>query len=186
MAPSVDKPTFEIVHFLHCHFHHFFTPGGGQPHTIPRDEFAEFVDEVSLSIQFLHNAVSTKTLLTVALIFYRECIRTLLLSFPTNQVPVPAWCPGWPQLDKFSHIRWDPSTDLPSSSASPVAAPPATQQQDHPSTQPPPYSATQNPISTSSQPLVASPTGFGLPQVTRSLRSNSSTPQVRDFLVYFV
>ncbi|THV00982.1 hypothetical protein K435DRAFT_793715 [Dendrothele bispora CBS 962.96] len=183
MAPSVDKPAYEIVHFLHRRFRHSFTPGGGQPHTIPRDEFADFVDEVSLSVQFLHNAVSTKTLPTVAIIFYRECIGTLLLSFSTNQVPVPAWCPGWPDLDKFLHIQsqWDPSTDLPRSSDHPVAAPPATQQQDQPSTQPPPYSATQNPIPPSNQPLLASPSGFGLPQATRVLRSSTSTPKNQPF-----
>ncbi|THU78414.1 hypothetical protein K435DRAFT_811577 [Dendrothele bispora CBS 962.96] len=183
MAPSVDRPTYDIVTFLHRRFRHFFTPGGGQPVVIPRDEFPAFVDEVSLLIQFLHSAVTTKTLPAVAIRVYHECVRTLLLSFSTNQVPVPAWCPGWLDLDKTSHVRtsWDPSTDLPRPSDNPVAAPPAVQQQDLPSTQPPPYSATQNPTPPSNQPLVASPSGFGLPQATRVLRSSTSTPKNQTF-----
>ncbi|THU93250.1 hypothetical protein K435DRAFT_799828 [Dendrothele bispora CBS 962.96] len=183
MAPSIDRPTYDIVTFLHRRFRHFFTPGGGPPTIIPRAEFADFVDEVSLSIQFLHSAVTSKTLPTIAIRVYHECVRTLLLSYSTNQVPVPDWCPGWLDLDRTSHIRthWDPATDLPRSSDNPVAAPPATQQQDPPSTQPPPYSATQSPTPPSNQPLVASPTGFGLPQATRVLRSSTSTPKNQTF-----
>ncbi|THU78660.1 hypothetical protein K435DRAFT_811365 [Dendrothele bispora CBS 962.96] len=183
MAPSIDRPTYDIVTFLHRRFRYFFTPGGGPPRIIPRAEFANFVDEVSLSIQFLHSAVTTKSLPVIAIRLYHECVRTLLLSFSTNQVPVPDWCPGWLDLDKTSHVRthWDPSTDLPRSSDNPVAAPPATQQQDPPSTQPPPYSATQSPTPPSNQPLVASPTGFGLPQATRVLRSGTSTPKNQTF-----
>ncbi|THU77985.1 hypothetical protein K435DRAFT_811957, partial [Dendrothele bispora CBS 962.96] len=132
MAPSIDRPTYDIVTFLHRRFRHFFTPGGGPPTIIPRAEFADFVDEVSLSIQFLHSAVTSKTLPTIAIRVYHECVRTLLLSFSTNQVPVPDWCPGWLDLDRTSHIRthWDPATDLPRSSDNPVAAPPAVQQQE--------------------------------------------------------
>ncbi|THU77423.1 hypothetical protein K435DRAFT_877862 [Dendrothele bispora CBS 962.96] len=165
MAPSVDRPTYDIVTFS------------------PPDEFPAFVDEVSLSIQFLHSAVTTKTLPPVAIRVYHECVRTLLLSFSTNQVPAPAWCPGWLDLDKTAHVRtsWDPSTDLPRASDTPVAAPPATQQQDLPSTQPPPYSATQNPTPPSHPPLMASPSGFGLPQATRVLRSSTSTPKNQTF-----
>ncbi|THU76171.1 hypothetical protein K435DRAFT_879594, partial [Dendrothele bispora CBS 962.96] len=179
MAPSIDRPTYDIVTFLHRRFRHFFTPGGGQPVVIPRAEFADFVDEVSLSIQFLHSAVTSKTLPVIAIHVYHECVRTLLISFSTNQVPVPDWCPGWLDLDKTAHVRshWDPSTDLPRSPNNSVAAPPAVQQQDPPSTQPPPYSVTQNPTLPSNQPLVASPTGFGLPQATRVLRSGTSTPK---------
>ncbi|THU80105.1 hypothetical protein K435DRAFT_810145 [Dendrothele bispora CBS 962.96] len=90
---------------------------------------------------------------------------------------------GWLDLDKTSHVRthWDPSTDLPRSSDNPVAAPPAPQQQDPPTTQPPPYSATQNPTPPSNPPLVASPSGFGLPQATRVLRSSTSTPKNQTF-----
>ncbi|THV07207.1 hypothetical protein K435DRAFT_848541 [Dendrothele bispora CBS 962.96] len=129
------------------------------------------------------NAVTTKSLPVIAIHLYHECVRTLLLSFSTNQVPVPAWCPGWLDLDKTSHVRthWDPATDLPRSPNSSVAAPPAVQQQDLPSMQPPPYSATQNPTPPSNQPLVASPTGFGLPQATRVLRSGTSTPKNQTF-----
>ncbi|THU96467.1 hypothetical protein K435DRAFT_858495 [Dendrothele bispora CBS 962.96] len=183
MAPSIDRPTYDIVTFLHRRFRHFFTPGGGQPHVIPRDEFADFVDEVSLSIQFLHSAVTSKTLPTIAIPVYHECVRTLLLSFSTNQVPVPDWCPRWLDLDKTTHVRthWDPATDLPRLPDNPVAAPPATQQQDPPLIQPPPYSATQNPTPPSNQPLVASPSGFGLPQATRVLRSGTSTPKNQPF-----
>ncbi|THU78282.1 hypothetical protein K435DRAFT_811688 [Dendrothele bispora CBS 962.96] len=183
MAPSIDRPTYDIVTFLHRRFRCFFTPGGGQPHVIPRAEFADFVDEVSLSIQFLHSAVTSKTLPTIAIRVYHECVRTLLISFSSNQVPVPDWCPGWLDLDKTAHVRthWDPATDLPRSPDNSVAAPPATQQQDPPSIQPPPYSVTQNPIPTRSQSLVASPTGFGLPQATRVLRSSTSTPKNQPF-----
>ncbi|THU76968.1 hypothetical protein K435DRAFT_812889 [Dendrothele bispora CBS 962.96] len=190
MAPSIDRPTYDIVTFLHRRFRHFFTPGGGPPTIIPRNEFADFVDEISLSIQFLHSAVTSKTLPTIAIRVYHECVRTLLLSYSTNQVPVPDWCPGWLDLDRTSHIRthWDPATDLPRSPNSSVAAPPASatqllavQQQDPPSTQPPPYSVTQNPTPPSNPPLVASPSGFGLPQATRVLRSGTSTPKNQTF-----
>ncbi|THU92477.1 hypothetical protein K435DRAFT_862446 [Dendrothele bispora CBS 962.96] len=183
MAPSIDRPTYDIVTFLHRRFRHFFTPGGGQPVVIPRAEFADFVDEVSLSIQFLHSAVTSKTLPVIAIRVYHECVQTLLISFSTNQVPVPDWCPGWLNLDKTAHVRshWDPSTDLPRSPNNSVAAPPAVQQQDPPSTQPPPYSVTQNPTPPTNPPLVASPSGFGLPQATRVLRSGTSTPKNQTF-----
>ncbi|THU77124.1 hypothetical protein K435DRAFT_812737 [Dendrothele bispora CBS 962.96] len=82
MAPSIDRPTYDIVTFLHRRFRQYFTPGGGPPTIIPRAAFADFVDELS---PYTSN---------------HECVRTLLLSFSTNQVPVPDWCPGWLDLDK--------------------------------------------------------------------------------------
>ncbi|THU84071.1 hypothetical protein K435DRAFT_870662 [Dendrothele bispora CBS 962.96] len=77
--------------------------------------------------------------------------------------------------------NWDLASDLPSSFANPVAVPPASPQQDQPLTQPPLYSAIQNLILPRNQPLVASPTGFGFPQATRSLQFNSSTPKNQPF-----
>ncbi|THU85285.1 hypothetical protein K435DRAFT_869450 [Dendrothele bispora CBS 962.96] len=96
MAPSIDRPTYDIVNFLHRRFRYFFTPGGGPPRIIPRAEFANFVDERR----------DPKSLPVIAIRLYHECVRTLLLSFSTNQVPVPDWCPGWLDLDKTSHVRY--------------------------------------------------------------------------------